>query len=113
MSDIHDRIGHGVITMYYYWFVMARVIHSTAPRLAAAVRYFPLYNIYIHIDKISYTFDKKSGIFAYFYHKSITIPSQIITVIFGHFAGISLFLSNLDITNAPKNITESLGNILS
>ncbi len=45
MSDEYDRIGHGDFIMYYYWALMARTIHSTAPRLAAAVgKVYPIYN---------------------------------------------------------------------
>jgi hypothetical protein len=39
MSDTYDRMGHGVITMYYYWFIMARAIHSTAEQLAKLISY--------------------------------------------------------------------------
>ena len=48
MSHTYDRMAHGTFIMYYHRAIMARITHSTAPRLAGAVGNisldFPLYN---------------------------------------------------------------------
>lgn len=86
MSDIYDRMAHGIFIVYVSMPIVARIIHSTAPRLAAAVCHRSLIIPYITIN----TFDIKtisfSGILERiqnFQIKNITIRLKKITGIWG------------------------------
>ena len=86
MSDAYDRMAHGIFIVYVILPIVARIIHSTAPRLAAAVCHRSLIIPYITIN----TFDIKTISFSgiseriqNFQIKNITIRLKKITGIWG------------------------------
>ena len=102
MSQTYDRMAHGNFIMYYHRAIMARITHSTAPRLAAAVCHISLDSPYIIIRNNHLYIPGYCITFITFCYKSITNAPKKITGILGILAQINLIL---DITNASKNIT--------